>query len=41
VRLGIFRSGPLVRANLAGLLVSAGFFGFQFLVVLYLQELRH
>jgi MFS family permease len=40
VRLGIFRSGALVRANLSGLLFSAGFFGFQFLVVLYLQELR-
>ncbi|UFR01588.1 MFS transporter [Streptomyces sp. Go40/10] len=40
VRLGIFRSGALVRANLVGLLFAAGFFGFQFLVVLYLQELR-
>ncbi|MFD1936997.1 MULTISPECIES: MFS transporter [Nonomuraea] len=40
VRLGIFRSGPLLRANLAGLLFSAGFFGFQFVAVLYLQELR-
>lgn len=40
VRLGIFRSGALVRANLAGLLFAAGFFGFQFLLVLYLQELR-
>ncbi|MEU6821583.1 MFS transporter [Streptomyces atriruber] len=40
VRLGILRSGPLVRANLSGLLFAAGFFGFQFLVVLYLQELR-
>jgi MFS family permease len=40
VRLGIFRSGPLVRANLIGILFMAGFFGFQFLVVLYLQELR-
>lgn len=40
VRLGIFRSGPLVRANLIGVLYMAGFFGFQFLVVLYLQELR-
>jgi MFS family permease len=40
VRLGIFRSGPLVRANLIGMLFMAGFFGFQFLVVLYLQELR-
>ncbi|MEU9968008.1 MFS transporter [Streptomyces malaysiensis] len=40
VRLGIFRSGPLVRANLAALLFSGGFFGFQFIAVLYLQELR-
>lgn len=40
VRLGIFRGGALVRANLAGLLFAAAFFGFQFLVVLYLQELR-
>jgi MFS family permease len=40
VRLGIFRSGSLVRSNIAGLLFAAGFFGFQFIVVLYLQELR-
>ncbi|MEU1435989.1 MFS transporter [Streptomyces sp. NPDC005775] len=40
VRLGIFRNGPLVRANLSAMLFAAGFFGFQFLVVLYLQELR-
>jgi predicted MFS family arabinose efflux permease len=40
VRLGIFRSGSLVRSNLAGLLFAAGFFGFQFVVVLYLRELR-
>ncbi|WP_175410428.1 MFS transporter [Streptomyces sp. TRM64462] len=40
VRLGIFRTGSLVRANLAGLLFAAGFFGFQFIAVLYLQELR-
>ncbi|MFH9403510.1 MFS transporter [Streptomyces sp. NPDC017638] len=40
VRLGILRDGTLVRANLAALLFSGGFFGFQFLVVLYLQELR-
>ncbi|MFI0977869.1 MFS transporter [Streptomyces sp. NPDC021093] len=42
VRLGIFRSGKgaLVRVNLSGLLLAAGFFGFQFLAVLYLQELR-
>ncbi|MGV9754637.1 MFS transporter [Streptomyces tricolor] len=40
VRLGIFRNAALVRANLVGLLFAGGFFGFQFLVVLYLQELR-
>ncbi|MER0246062.1 MFS transporter [Streptomyces sp. HSW2009] len=40
VRLGILRSGSLVRANLAALLLAAGFFGFQFIAVLYLQELR-
>jgi predicted MFS family arabinose efflux permease len=40
VRLGVLRSAPLVRANLIGMLFMAGFFGFQFLVVLYLQELR-
>ncbi|MET9296841.1 MFS transporter [Streptomyces sp. NPDC003077] len=40
VRLGLLRNGALVRANLAGLLFAAGFFGFQFLLVLYLQELR-
>ncbi|MFD7237643.1 MFS transporter [Streptomyces syringium] len=40
VRLGVFRSGSLVRANIVGLLFAAGFFGFQFLVVLYLRELR-
>ncbi|MDT0307374.1 MFS transporter [Streptomyces sp. DSM 44917] len=40
VRLGILRSAALVRANLAGLLLAAAFFGFQFVAVLYLQELR-
>ncbi|MGN9837632.1 MFS transporter [Nonomuraea sp. H19] len=40
VRLGILRSGPLVRANLMAALLTASFFGFQFLVTLYLQELR-
>ena len=40
LRLGILRSGPLVRANLgAGLFVGA-FIAFQFVLVLYLQELR-
>ncbi|MEV0596906.1 MFS transporter [Nonomuraea cavernae] len=40
VRLGLLRSGPLVRANLAALLLTSSFFGFQFLITLYLQELR-
>ncbi|WP_084964473.1 MFS transporter [Thermoactinospora rubra] len=40
VRLGLLRSAPLVRANLAGLLFAGSFFGFQFVAVLYLQELR-
>lgn len=41
IRLGIFRSAPLVRANLAMLLFGGSFFGFQFVVTLYLQELLH
>ncbi|THA73043.1 MFS transporter [Streptomyces sp. A0642] len=40
VRMGIFRNGSLVRANLSAMLFAGGFFGFQFLIVLYLQELR-
>ncbi|MFH9658350.1 MFS transporter [Streptomyces sp. NPDC017248] len=40
VRPGLLRDGSLVRANLAALLFAAGFFGFQFLVVLYLRDLR-
>jgi MFS family permease len=40
VRLGLFRNSGLVRSNIAALLFAAGFFGFQFMVVLYLQELR-
>ncbi|MER6951799.1 MFS transporter [Nonomuraea sp. NPDC000554] len=40
VRLGILRSGPLVRANLGALLFVGSFAGFQFLATLYLQELR-
>ncbi|MYX07697.1 MFS transporter [Streptomyces sp. SID8375] len=40
LRLGILRSRPLVRAGVMGLLFTAGFFGFQFLAVLYLQEFR-
>ena len=40
VRLGILRSGPLVRANLGAFLFVGAFIAFQFIVVLYLQELR-
>ncbi|WNC15223.1 MFS transporter [Brevibacillus brevis] len=40
VRLGILRSGSLIRANLGGMLFAGSFFGFQFITVLYLQELR-
>jgi len=40
VRLGILRSGPLVRANLGALLFVGSFIAFQFILVLYLQELR-
>ncbi|MDQ4053022.1 MAG: MFS transporter [Actinomycetota bacterium] len=40
VRLGILRSSLLVRTNMAGLLYMGGFFGFQFVVTLYLQDLR-
>ncbi|MBB6673110.1 MFS transporter [Cohnella nanjingensis] len=40
VRFGIFRSGSLVRANLSAMLFAGSFFGFQFVTVLYLQELR-
>jgi EmrB/QacA subfamily drug resistance transporter len=40
VRLGILRSGPLVRANLAAMALIGGWFGFQFIVTLYLQQLR-
>ncbi|NEA35420.1 MFS transporter [Streptomyces sp. SID13031] len=40
VRLGIFRNGALVRANLGAILLVGSFVGFQFIAVLYLQELR-
>ena len=40
VRLGILRSAALVRANLGALLLVGSFMGFQFVAVLYLQELR-
>jgi MFS family permease len=40
MRLGLLRSAALVRSNVTGLLFAAGFFGFQFIAVLYMQELR-
>nr|WP_030610434.1 MFS transporter [Streptomyces fulvoviolaceus] len=40
VRLGILRTGSVVRADLGALLFVGAFFGFQFVVTLYLQELR-
>ncbi|MEV6929804.1 MFS transporter [Dactylosporangium sp. NPDC051485] len=40
VRLAILRSAPLVRTNLGALLFMISFAGFQFMVTLYLQELR-
>ncbi|MGK5553860.1 MFS transporter [Actinomadura kijaniata] len=40
VRLGIFRRTAMVRADLGALLFLGAFFGFQFLLTLYLQELR-
>lgn len=40
LRLSFLRSAPLVRANLGAMLLVGAFVGFQFIVVLYLQELR-
>lgn len=40
VRLGIFRTAAVVRVNVVALLFMAAFFSFQFVIVLYLQELR-
>ncbi|MFD3379659.1 MULTISPECIES: MFS transporter [unclassified Streptomyces] len=40
VRLGILRTGSVVRADLGALLFVGAFFGFQFVLTLYLQELR-
>ena len=40
VRLGILRSAPLVRANVGAMLFVGSFVSFQFIAVLYLQELR-
>ncbi|GAA2821577.1 MFS transporter [Nonomuraea rubra] len=40
VRLGIFRESAMVRAHVGAMLFLGAFFGFQFIVTLYLQELR-
>jgi EmrB/QacA subfamily drug resistance transporter len=40
VRLGILRSGSLVRANLGAMALIGSWFGFQFILTLYLQQLR-
>jgi MFS family permease len=40
IRLGILRSSPLVRANLGGMLLFGGYFGFQFVGTLYLQAMN-
>ncbi len=40
VRLGILRTVPLVRVNVAALLFLGAFAGFQFLATLYFQEVR-
>ncbi|MER6915794.1 MFS transporter [Streptomyces sp. NPDC000594] len=40
VRLALLRRAPLVRADLGALLLFGAFFGFQFMLTLYLQELR-
>ena len=40
VRLGILRSSSLVRANLTAMALAGGWFGFQFIATLYMQQLR-
>jgi predicted MFS family arabinose efflux permease len=40
VRLGILRSGPLLRANLGAMTLAGGYFGFQFVGTLYLQTMN-
>jgi predicted MFS family arabinose efflux permease len=40
VRLGILRSGMLVQANLGAMMLIGGWFGFQFIATLYMQQLR-
>jgi EmrB/QacA subfamily drug resistance transporter len=40
VRLGILRSGSLLRANIGALALQGSWFGFQFIATLYMQQLR-
>jgi EmrB/QacA subfamily drug resistance transporter len=40
VRLGIFRSRSLVRANIGAMTLFGGWVGFQFIATLYMQQLR-
>jgi EmrB/QacA subfamily drug resistance transporter len=40
VRLGIFRSGSLVQANVGAMCLQGSWIGFQFIATLYMQELR-
>ncbi|MFF1822230.1 MFS transporter [Kribbella sp. NPDC058245] len=40
IRLGLLRNGSLIRANVGAILLVGAFVGFQFVAVLYLQELR-
>ena len=40
VRLGILRSGSLVRANLAAMSLFGAWIGFMFIATLYMQQLR-
>ncbi|MET7281953.1 MFS transporter [Kribbella sp. NPDC005582] len=40
IRLGLLRNAALIRANLGAILLVGSFVGFQFVTVLYLQELR-
>jgi MFS family permease len=40
IRFGILRNASLLRANVGAMLLVGSFMGFQFVTVLYLQELR-
>jgi hypothetical protein len=40
VRLGILRSGSLIRANAGAMSLLGAYVGFQFIATLYMQELR-